>query len=130
MKKLSLFLILMAPLLMTGPLHAVTYTFPESRPVSLKDDAVMKVGSKLYLFHSGTEGVTKTMKVGDILAVYREYPDGFSPETSESGKVKVLSSLGENYFEAEVVEGEIRTGYLARKGTVACFVTSFKKNGH
>jgi len=127
MKKLTLFLLLLAPFIMTRSLHAVTYPFPENGPAYLKNEAVMTVGKKVYLFHSGTEDVKKTINVNDILVVYREYPPDFSFETRETGKVKILASLGEYYFEAEVIEGEMQPGYLARKGTVACFITSFKK---
>lgn len=127
MKKLTLFLLLMTPFIMTSSLHAVTYPFPENGPAYLKNEAAMKVGTKLYLFHSGTEDVKKTINVNDILIVYREYPPDFSLEARETGKVKILSSLGEYYFEAEVIEGEVQPGDLARKGTVACFITSFFK---
>ncbi len=127
MKKLALFLLLLAPFLMTSSLHAVTYPFPEKGPAYLDNDAVMKPGTKVYLFHSGTEEVKKTIKTNEVLGVYREYPADFSPGIKETGKVKILSALGEYYFAAEVIEGEIQPGYLAKKGTVACFITPFKR---
>ncbi len=33
-------------------------------------ETVMKVGQTVYLFHSGTEDVNKTIQVNDILTVY------------------------------------------------------------
>ncbi len=128
MKKLTLFLLLMAPLFMTSSPHAVTYHFPEHEPAYLKNETVMKIGTKLYLLHSGTEDVKKAINVNDILIVFQEYPPDFSMENRETGKVKIISSLGGYYFEAEVIAGEMQPGYLAKKGTVACFITSFQKN--
>jgi len=126
----SLLLLLVTLFSLPATLHAVTYPFPESEPAYLKDDVVMKAGSKLYLFHSGTEEVKKTINVNDVLTVYREYPPEFSLETREVGKVKVLTPLGDYYFDGEVIKGEIKAGDLAKKGTIACFVTSFKKSVH
>jgi hypothetical protein len=127
MKKLSVLLLIMTPLIMTSSLHAVTYPFPKNEPLYLKDGSVLGVGTKLYLFHSGTEEVKKTINVNDVLTVYREYPPYFSLETEEVGKVRILSTLGEYYCEAEVIEGYVQPSFVAKKGMVACFVTSFKK---
>ena len=121
---------LMAPLLVPAVVHAVTYSFQENGPAYLKDEAVVNAGTKLYLFHSGTEDVKKAINVNDVLIVYREYPSSISPVARETGKVKVLSTSGEYYYEAEVIEGSVQPGYLARKGTIACFITSFRKTGH
>lgn len=121
---------LIAPLLLPAVVHAVTYSFPENEPAYLKDETVINVGTKLYLFHSGTEEVKKTINTNDILTVYREYPSDFSSEARETGKVKVLSVLGDYYYEAVVIEGAVQPGYLAKKGSVACFITSFRKMVH
>ncbi len=114
---------------MTNSLFAVTYPFPENKSVYLKDETVMKVGTRLYLFHSGTKEVMTSINVNDSLSVYREYPAGFSEESREVGKVRVLSPLGDYYFDGEVIRGEVKAGDLAKKGTVACYITSFRKNG-
>ena len=123
-------LLLITPLIMTTSLHAVIYPFPKNEPTYLNDEAVMKIGTKLYLFHSGTEEVKKTINVNDVLTVYREYPADFSLKTIEAGKVRILSMLGDYYFEGEVIGGYVQPGYVAKKGTVACFITSFKKRDH
>ena len=120
---------LTAPLLIPAVVHAVAYSFPENEPAYLKDEAVINVGAKLYLFHSGTEEVKKAINVNDVLTVYREYPSDISPEVRETGKVKILSASGEYYYEAEVIEGSVHPGYLAKKGSIACFITSFRKDG-
>jgi len=56
MKK-TLFLILAVPLFWAAPIHAVSY--PPSEPSYLKEEEVMRVGAKLYMFHSGTDDVRK-----------------------------------------------------------------------
>jgi hypothetical protein len=115
---------------MVASLHAITYPFPENEPAYLNDEAVMKVGTKIYLFCSGTAEMRKTINVNDVLTVYREYPPDISLETREVGKVRILSALGEYYFEAEVIEGYVQPGHVAMKGTVACYITAFKKRDH
>jgi hypothetical protein len=129
MKKFSLLLLLMLPHIMATSLHAITYPFPENGPAYLNDDAVMKPGSKFYLFCSGTVEARKTVNVNDVLTVYREYPPDFSVSTTEVGKVRILSASGEYYFEAEVIEGHVQPGNVAIKGTAACYITAFKKRG-
>ncbi len=128
MKKLMLLLLLATPLIMTSSVHAVAYPFPKGKQAYLGNQPAMFAGSRLYLFHNGTQEATGAINVNDILVVYREYPHRLSLESSETGKVKVLSSLGENYYEAEVVEGTIIPGELARKGTATCFITSAKNS--
>jgi hypothetical protein len=127
MKKLALSIFLLVSLLMTSPLHAVTYPFPESGPAYLKEDGVLKAGTRVYLFQSGTEEVKNAISVNDILSVYREYPSDFSLEVRETGKVRITAVPGEYYYEAVVIAGTVQPGFLAKAGTVACFITSFRK---
>jgi hypothetical protein len=130
MKKFSFLFLLITPFIMATSIYAITYPFPENEPAYLNDEAVMKIGTKIYLFHNGTEEAKKTIKVNDVLSVYREYPADFSLETREVGKVRILSVLGEYYFEAEVIEGYVQPGNVAIKGTVACYITALKKRSH
>jgi hypothetical protein len=65
--------------------------------------------------------VRKTIGIGDVLIVYRE---GGDREHREVGKIKVLSYAGEDYLKAEVVDGAVQTGDVARKGNVASLVIS------
>jgi len=130
MKKFTLVLFLTTSLLMTGSLHAVTYPFPEKEPAYLKDETLLKAGTILYLFCSDSDWARKTIHTDDVLTVYREYPPDFSIKTREVGKIRILSSLGDYYFNGEVIEGEIQPGDLAKKESVACFITSYKKNSH
>ena len=84
-------------------------------------DTVMKAGQTVYLFHSGTDDVKKTIRADDILTVYRISP---SCEVNPVGIIKVLSYIGETYIKAEVLEGEIRSDDIAKKGNVSCLVIS------
>jgi hypothetical protein len=130
MKKLPILLLLIAPLIMTSSIYGVTYPFPKNEPLYLNNGSNVELGTKLYLFHSGMEEVKKTININDVLSVFREYPTDFSMEAREVGKVKILSTLGDYYFEGEVIGGYVQPGYVAKKGAVACFITSFKKRDH
>lgn len=91
-----------------------------------KSEVVMKVGNKVHLFHSGTADVKKEICLNDVVAVYRETGGAKNPQSKEVGKVKVLSYVGEHYFEAEVVSGEIRVGDIAKKESASCLVQPAK----
>ena len=130
MKILPILFLLITPLITTSSLYAVVYPFPKNESLYLQDGSAVKVGTKFYLFHSGTEEVTKTININDVLTVYQEYPTDFSVETREIGKVRVLSILGGYYFEGEVIGGYVQPGYVAKKGRVACYITSLKKRSH
>jgi hypothetical protein len=84
-------------------------------------ETVMKVGQIVYLFHSGTEDVKRTIHVNDILIVYRISP---LCEVKTVGTIKVISHVADTYFKSEVVEGEIRPNDIAKKGNASCLVIS------
>jgi len=90
----------------------------------------MRTGARVHLFHSGTQDVRSSIKAGDLLTAYREYPPDISGLATASGKVKVIGTLGDYYFEGEVVEGFVEPGYLALKGTTACLITTRFKAKH
>jgi len=93
-----------------------------------KGEIVMKVGNKVHLFHSGTADVRKDICLKDVIPVYRESmrhrTQKGTPEmvSKEVGQVKVLSYVGDHYFEAEVVKGEVKVGDIAMKAGAACLV--------
>jgi hypothetical protein len=97
-------------------------------------EVVMKEGSKVHLFHSGTEEVKKEVCLNDVIPVYRDSAVGYrtlkgadqTKALKEVGKVKVLSYVGDHYFEAEVVEGQVRTGDVAKKEAAYCLVQPAK----
>ncbi len=99
--------------------------FAVSYPVQLyheevRHDKFVK-GDTLYMFHSGTEDIKKTIHVNDTLAVYRTSP---SCEATPIGIIKVISFVGDNYIKGEVFAGEIKPDDIARKDKVSCLVVS------
>jgi hypothetical protein len=103
------------------PLNAVATSYP---PAFLYHqdhiaETGMKAGQTVYLFHSGTEDIRRTIQGNNILVVYRINP---SCEVKEVGKIKVISPITDTYFKGEVVEGEIRPNDIAKKGDVSCLV--------
>jgi|WetSurMetagenome_2_1015567.scaffolds.fasta_scaffold00712_2 hypothetical protein len=94
--------------------------FPESlHDNGIKNEVVYKIGGHVYLFHSGAKEVRNTIRIHDVLTVYRESP---CCNLTETGKIKVLDFTGDNHIKAEVVEGVIRHGDIAKRGTVSCLV--------
>ena len=87
----------------------------------VREGTVMKSGQEVYLFHSGTHDVRKTVQVGDILTVYRITP---TCEVKEVGRIKSVAYIGETYLKTKVVEGEIKPDDIAKKGNVSCLVIS------
>jgi hypothetical protein len=119
MKKL---LLLALALLYSSPLHAVSYPPSVQEPTVLKETDLMQVGDTVHLFQSGTKDVAAAIRVGDLLSVYRDYPPDLSSASKQTGKVKVLNTIGDYYFEGKVVEGYVQSGSLAIKGNVACII--------
>jgi hypothetical protein len=123
--KRKIAIILIVILLFTSvsaPLAVLAVSYPP--PLYHRQDrgeTVMKVGQIVYLFHSSTDDVRKTIHADDILTVYRISP---SCEVNPVGIIKVLSYIGETYIKAEVLEGEIRPDDIAKKGTISCLVIS------
>jgi hypothetical protein len=122
-RKISVILIV---ILLFAFIDAPSAVFAVSYPPPLyhrqdRGETVMKAGQTVYIFHSGTDDVRKTIHANDILTVYRINP---SCEMNRIGMIKVLSYIGETYIKAEVLEGEIRPDDIAKKGNVSCLVIS------
>jgi hypothetical protein len=100
--------------------QAVSYPVPQEQEEKVIKRAVT-VGSRVCMFQSGTADVKETIHVRDIMIVYRESP---MHKFAEVGKVRVLSYVGEDYLWAEVVEGEVMPGDIAKKGDVASMIIS------
>lgn len=119
MKKLTvLFSAAMIMMFVAMPLAA------QASPKKAKSEVVMKVGNKLHLFHSGNVEAQKEIAIGDIITVFRAF--GKSAQQKEVGQVKVLSFIGEHYFEAEIVKGEIKVGDIAKKDATSMLVQPVK----
>ncbi len=84
-----------------------------------KLESPMRAGETVYLFHSGTDDVRKTIHVSDILAVHRV---NASCEVVTVGKIKVISYVGETYIKGVIMEGDIMPNDIARKGDASCLV--------
>lgn len=89
-----------------------------------KSEVVMKMGSKVHLFHSSNVAAQKEIAINEVLPVYRV--SGKAGQEKEVGAVKVLSFIGEHYFEAEIVKGEIKVGDTAKKDAAALLVQPAK----
>jgi hypothetical protein len=78
-------------------------------------------GDTLYMFHSGTEDVKKTIHVNDTLAVYRVTS---TCEVVKVGIVKIVSFTAGTYLKGEVFAGEIKPDDIVKKGNVSCLIIS------
>ena len=112
-------------ILLLFAISAPLAAFGVSYPVQLyhrevRHDKFIK-GDTVYMFHSGTEDVKKTIHVNDTLAVYRVTP---TCEVVPIGIVKVVSFIGETYIKGEVFVGEIKPDDIAKKDKVSCLVIS------
>lgn len=122
MKKLTGFLKIAALLLVLYPAAA----FALERQPQIRSEIIMKAGDTLRLFHSGTADVRKEICLKDVLPVYRELMTGGHTTVKEVGKVKVVDYVGDHYFEAQVLEGEVKVGDIAKKGTASCMIQPAK----
>lgn len=89
-----------------------------------KSEIVMKMGNNVHLFHSSNVEAQKEIAVGDMLPVYRLI--GKALQQKEVGQVKVLGFMGEHYFEAEIIKGEIKVGDIAKKDATSLLVQPAK----
>ena len=110
-----LLLVLCAPLIVYATSYMPFFHSQDS------EGTPMKSGQEVYLFHSGTDDVKKTVQVGDILTIFRITP---TCEIREVGKIKTVVYIGETYLKGKVIEGEIKPDDIAKKGNVACLVIS------
>jgi hypothetical protein len=113
-------LLLVAVIFCPSAAFAVSYT---PAPLYHRQEAgeVAARGDTVYLFHSGTAEVRRTIRSGNVLTVYRI---STSCKTTEEGKIRIVAYIGHTYLKGEVVEGEIKPGDIARKGAVSCLVIS------
>ena len=119
--RIEIIIVILLPVAICAPLSV----FAASYPVQLyhrevRHDKFVK-GDTVYMFHSGTEDVKKTIHVNDTLAVYRTSP---TCEVTPIGIIKVISFVGETYIKGEVFAGEIKPDDMAKKENVSCLVIS------
>ena len=104
-----------------APLAASAVSYPvQLYHREVRHDKFVK-GDTVYMFHSGTEDVKKTIHVNDTLSVYRVTP---ACEAAPVGIVKVISFVGETYIQGEVFAGELKPDDIAKKENVSCLIIS------
>ncbi len=120
------FAILFLYIVLVFPLRARSVAFSPIATEQEKkaSEGIMVKGDIICLFQSGTADVRKTIFVNDILPVYREAK---THELVEVGKIKVIAYVGEDYIKAEVIEGELKSGDIAKKGEAAVLIISSEK---
>ncbi len=101
--------------------HAVSWSPLQEEREEKNAKGIREKGEIICLFQSGTADVKKEIHIGDILIVYREQGDH---QMKETGKIKILSYVGDDYLKGEVVEGKVETGEIAKKGEAAGLVIS------
>lgn len=101
--------------------HAVSYQ-PSFRLNPGSGSVVVK-GGTVQLFYSRTREITETVRSGDIFIVYRSNP---SCKIEEVGKVRFVNFVDDTYMEAEVLEGELRAGDIAKKGNITFLIVPTK----
>ena len=104
-----------------APLAASAVSYPvQLYHREVRHDKFVK-GDTVYMFHSGSAAVKKTIHVNDTLTVYRT---STSCEVTPIGIIKVISFVGETYMKGEVFAGEIKPDDVAKKENVSCLIIS------
>jgi len=88
-----------------------------------KAEVVSTAGAKVTLFYGGSREASAVFCPGETVPVYRQESRERLTYT-EQGKVRITRVVDRNYLEGVVLEGEIKPGYLARKGDLGCLVTA------
>ncbi len=105
------------------PSMSPAVSYQPSFRLSPESESVVVKGGSVYLFHSGTHDVTGTVRSGDIFIVYRISE---SCKMEEVGKVRFMNFVGDTYIEAEVIEGELKAGDIAKKGNISFLIVPTK----
>jgi hypothetical protein len=112
---------LLSLLSISAPLAAFAVSYPaQLYHREVRHDKFVK-GDTVYMFHSGTEEVKKTIHVNDTLTVYRTSP---SCEVTPIGIVKVVSFVGDTHIKGEVFAGELKPDDIVKKENVSCLIIS------
>lgn len=86
-----------------------------------KADVVMVTGDIVHLFYGGSKEASAVFCPNETVQVYRQEPRK-RLRYVEQGKVQITRIIDENYVEGKVIEGNVKPGYVARKGNVSCLV--------
>jgi hypothetical protein len=88
-------------------------------PMPHGEGAELGAGATVFLFHSGTEEVRRSLAVGEVLEVTRPGENGASRTV---GKIRVAAPAGAVCVRGEVLEGGIHLHDLAGREGVYCLV--------
>jgi hypothetical protein len=88
-------------------------------PLPLGGEGTAPAGATVYLFHSGTEGVRRSLAVGEVLEVTRT-EEGSPSRTA--GKIRVVAAAGAFCVRGEVLEGGARVHDVAVRESVYCLI--------
>jgi hypothetical protein len=84
-------------------------------------DDYFYVGTLVCLFQSGTAEIKKQIHIQDTLPVVRKDSRG---ALGQVGKIVVKSYIDDDYLLAEVIDGALLKGDIAKKGDAACLLVS------
>lgn len=119
--RMEIIIVVLLVVTICAPLSSFAVSYPaQLYHQQVRHDQFVK-GDTVYMFHSGTEDVKKTIHVNDTLTVYRTSP---SCEVTPIGIIKVISFVGETYIKGEVFAGEIKPDDIAKKESVSCLIIS------
>ena len=104
---------------LAAPVTAFAVSYSPLYHLQDGDETAAAVGQTIYLFFSGSEEEHRSLHESDTLPVSRI---DRSCEATVVGRIRVLGLLGETYLKAEVIEGRIRVGDIAKKDTFSCLV--------
>jgi len=80
-------------------------------------------GDTVMLFHGGTKEAKEVFCLNETVPVYRQTWENYAVIVEkEVAKIKITRPLGEHYYTALVVEGEVRDGDIAKKQGLGCLV--------
>jgi hypothetical protein len=82
----------------------------------------MKGDDVVHLFYGGSKEASAVFCPGETVKVYRQ-ESRKRLRYIEQGMVEITRVIDENYVEGKVVEGNVKPGYVARKGNIGCLVT-------
>jgi hypothetical protein len=120
-KIISICIVLLGMFCVTAPLTAFAVSYQPPFRLSPDGRSVVVKGGNVHLFHSGTRDITGMVHSGDIFTVYRI---SSSCKMEKVGQVRFMSFVGDTYIEAEVIEGELMAGDIAKKGNISCLIIS------
>ena len=117
----SIFAVLFVLLGAAADVSAVSWSPTAAEREEKNEKGIRSVGDVVCLFQSGTADIQKIVHVGDIIVVYRESRDH---RAQRVGAIRILSYVGSDYIKAEVIEGELIAGDVAKKAAAASLVLS------